>query len=111
MFASSRTRSNISDERTFINIFNEMSQLHLLTLLPWQHRERSLISSDAQTSGTKPLSLCVCVCVAQTTGVQVQVAGELLPHSTEREVSLSGSHESVVRCVKLICSIILEVCV
>ncbi|KAG7235622.1 hypothetical protein INR49_002384, partial [Caranx melampygus] len=43
-----------------------------------------------------------------TTGAQVQVAGDLLPNSTEREVTISGSQDSIIQCVKLICTVILE---
>lgn len=50
----------------------------------------------------------VCVCV-QTTGAQVQVAGDLLPNSTERGVTISGSQDAIIQCVKLICTVILEV--
>uniref|UniRef100_A0A667WVQ2 Poly(rC) binding protein 4 n=1 Tax=Myripristis murdjan TaxID=586833 RepID=A0A667WVQ2_9TELE len=51
--------------------------------------------------------VCVCVCV-QTTGAQVQVAGDLLPNSTERGVTISGSQDAIIQCVKLICTVILE---
>lgn len=54
------------------------------------------------------LLLCVRVSV-QSTGAQVQVAGDLLPNSTEREVTISGSQEAIIQCVKLICNVILEV--
>uniref|UniRef100_A0A4W5L3J7 Poly(rC) binding protein 4 n=1 Tax=Hucho hucho TaxID=62062 RepID=A0A4W5L3J7_9TELE len=42
------------------------------------------------------------------TGAQIQVAGDLLPNSTERGVTISGSQDSVIQCVKLICTVILE---
>lgn len=53
-------------------------------------------------------AVCVSLCV-QTTGAQVQVAGDLLPNSTEREVTISGSQDAIIQCVKLICTVILEV--
>uniref|UniRef100_A0A3Q3WXQ6 K Homology domain-containing protein n=1 Tax=Mola mola TaxID=94237 RepID=A0A3Q3WXQ6_MOLML len=46
--------------------------------------------------------------IRETTGAQVQVAGDLLPNSTEREVAISGSQEAIIQCVKLICTVILE---
>ncbi|XP_075952447.1 poly(rC)-binding protein 4 [Anarhichas minor] len=46
--------------------------------------------------------------IRETTGAQVQVAGDLLPNSTEREVTISGSQEAIIQCVKLICTVILE---
>uniref|UniRef100_A0A4W5RAU2 Poly(rC) binding protein 4 n=1 Tax=Hucho hucho TaxID=62062 RepID=A0A4W5RAU2_9TELE len=44
----------------------------------------------------------------QTTGAQVQVAGDLLPNSTERGVTISGTQDAIIQCVKLICTVILE---
>ncbi|XP_024916054.1 poly(rC)-binding protein 4 isoform X2 [Cynoglossus semilaevis] len=46
--------------------------------------------------------------IRESTGAQVQVAGDLLPNSTEREVTISGSQEAIIQCVKLICNVILE---
>ncbi|KAM9758856.1 poly(rC)-binding protein 4-like isoform 2-T2 [Menidia menidia] len=46
--------------------------------------------------------------IRETTGAQVQVAGDLLPGSTEREVTISGGQAAIVQCVKLICTVILE---
>uniref|UniRef100_A0A3Q2DP24 Poly(rC) binding protein 4 n=1 Tax=Cyprinodon variegatus TaxID=28743 RepID=A0A3Q2DP24_CYPVA len=46
--------------------------------------------------------------IRETTGAQVQVAGDLLPNSTEREVTISGGQDAIIQCVKLICTVILE---
>ncbi|CAL8367816.1 unnamed protein product [Lota lota] len=46
--------------------------------------------------------------IRESTGAQIQVAGDLLPNSTERGVTISGTQDSVIQCVKLICAIILE---
>ncbi|XP_069025621.1 poly(rC)-binding protein 4-like isoform X1 [Embiotoca jacksoni] len=46
--------------------------------------------------------------IRETTGAQVQVAGDLLPNSTEREVTISGCQDAIIQCVKLICTVILE---
>ncbi|XP_068598165.1 poly(rC)-binding protein 4 [Brachionichthys hirsutus] len=46
--------------------------------------------------------------IRETTGAQVQVAGDLLPNSTEREVTISGSQDAIIQCIKLICTVILE---
>lgn len=45
----------------------------------------------------------------QTTGAQVQVAGDMLPNSTERAVTISGTPEAIIQCVKQICVVMLEV--
>lgn len=45
----------------------------------------------------------------QTTGAQVQVAGDLLPNSTERAVTVSGVPDAIIQCVRQICAVILEV--
>lgn len=46
--------------------------------------------------------------IRECTGAQIQVAGDLLPNSTERGVTISGTQDSVIQCVKLICNVILE---
>ncbi|XP_036389012.1 poly(rC)-binding protein 4-like [Megalops cyprinoides] len=46
--------------------------------------------------------------IRESTGAQIQVAGDLLPNSTERGVTVSGAQEAIVQCVKLICAVILE---
>ncbi|KAG9260182.1 poly(rC)-binding protein 4-like isoform X1 [Astyanax mexicanus] len=46
--------------------------------------------------------------IRESTGAQVQVAGDLLPNSTERGVTISGSQDAIIQCVKLICTVILE---
>ncbi|XP_041747838.1 poly(rC)-binding protein 4-like isoform X2 [Coregonus clupeaformis] len=46
--------------------------------------------------------------IRETTGAQVQVAGDLLPNSTERGVTISGTQDAIIQCVKLICTVILE---
>ncbi|XP_015203392.1 poly(rC)-binding protein 4 isoform X1 [Lepisosteus oculatus] len=46
--------------------------------------------------------------IRESTGAQVQVAGDLLPNSTERGVTISGTQEAIIQCVKLICTVILE---
>lgn len=51
-----------------------------------------------------PLSLCL-----QSTGAQVQVAGDMLPNSTERAVTISGTPDAIIQCVKQICVVMLEV--
>ncbi|NWV04947.1 PCBP4 protein, partial [Ptilonorhynchus violaceus] len=42
------------------------------------------------------------------TGAQVQVAGDLLPNSTERAVTVSGVPDTIIQCVRQICAVILE---
>ncbi|KAJ8014566.1 hypothetical protein DPEC_G00041580 [Dallia pectoralis] len=44
----------------------------------------------------------------ETTGAQVQVAGDMLPDSTERAVTISGTPQSISHCVRHICSVMME---
>ncbi|XP_062303111.1 poly(rC)-binding protein 3-like isoform X10 [Osmerus eperlanus] len=44
----------------------------------------------------------------ESTGSQVQVAGDMLPNSTERAVTISGAPEAIIQCVKQICVVMLE---
>ncbi|XP_041081551.1 poly(rC)-binding protein 4-like isoform X2 [Polyodon spathula] len=46
--------------------------------------------------------------IRESTGAQVQVAGDLLPNSTERGVTISGTPDAIILCVKQICAVILE---
>ncbi|XP_060728354.1 poly(rC)-binding protein 3 isoform X2 [Tachysurus vachellii] len=46
--------------------------------------------------------------IRETTGAQVQVAGDLLPESTERAVTISGTPNAITQCVRQICTIMLE---
>lgn len=39
----------------------------------------------------------------------MQVAGDLLPNSTERAVTVSGVPDAIILCVRQICAVILEV--
>ncbi|NWR26266.1 PCBP2 protein, partial [Emberiza fucata] len=43
------------------------------------------------------------------TGAQVQVAGDMLPNSTERAITIAGIPQSIIECVKQICVVMLEV--
>ncbi|XP_072533003.1 poly(rC)-binding protein 3 isoform X1 [Salminus brasiliensis] len=46
--------------------------------------------------------------IRETTGAQVQVAGDLLPESTERAVTISGTPHAITQCVRHICTVMLE---
>ncbi|KAM4607644.1 poly(rC)-binding protein 3 isoform 1-T1 [Polymixia lowei] len=46
--------------------------------------------------------------IRETTGAQVQVAGDMLPDSTERAVTISGTPRAITQCVRHICSVMLE---
>ncbi|XP_064397015.1 poly(rC)-binding protein 3-like isoform X2 [Halichondria panicea] len=46
--------------------------------------------------------------IRETTGSSIQVAGETLPNSTERAVTVSGSPDSLTACIGQICKIMLE---
>ncbi|XP_063789362.1 poly(rC)-binding protein 3 isoform X4 [Pseudophryne corroboree] len=47
--------------------------------------------------------------IRESTGAQVQVAGDMLPNSTERAVTISGTPDAIIQCVKQICVVMLEV--
>ncbi|NXG64248.1 PCBP4 protein, partial [Hemiprocne comata] len=47
--------------------------------------------------------------IRESSGAQVQVAGDLLPNSTERAVTVSGVPDTIIQCVRQICAVILEV--
>ncbi|XP_043546010.1 poly(rC)-binding protein 3 isoform X3 [Chiloscyllium plagiosum] len=46
--------------------------------------------------------------IRENTGAQVQVAGDMLPNSTERAVTISGTPDAIIQCVKQICVVMLE---
>jgi len=46
--------------------------------------------------------------VREVTGASIQVASEMLPNSTERAVTVSGSSEAVIQCIYHICIIMSE---
>ncbi|XP_035792978.1 poly(rC)-binding protein 3-like isoform X4 [Anopheles albimanus] len=46
--------------------------------------------------------------IREITGCSIQVASEMLPNSTERAVTLSGSAESITQCIYHICCVMLE---
>lgn len=45
----------------------------------------------------------------QNTGASIQVASEMLPNSTERAVTISGTADAITECIRNICNIMLEV--
>jgi len=46
--------------------------------------------------------------IREVTGASIQVASEMLPNSTERAVTISGSSDAVTQCVYHICSVMSE---
>ncbi|XP_071152481.1 poly(rC)-binding protein 3-like isoform X6 [Mytilus galloprovincialis] len=46
--------------------------------------------------------------IRETTGAQIQVASEMLPNSTERAVTVSGTADAITACIQNICNIMLE---
>ncbi|XP_055532689.1 poly(rC)-binding protein 3 isoform X2 [Wyeomyia smithii] len=46
--------------------------------------------------------------IREITGCSIQVASEMLPNSTERAVTLSGSADSITQCIYHICCVMLE---
>uniref|UniRef100_A0A2K5DC75 K Homology domain-containing protein n=1 Tax=Aotus nancymaae TaxID=37293 RepID=A0A2K5DC75_AOTNA len=46
--------------------------------------------------------------IRESTGAQVQVAGDMLPNSTKRAITVAGVPQSVTECVQQICLVMLE---
>jgi poly(rC)-binding protein 2/3/4 len=46
--------------------------------------------------------------IRDVTGASVQVASEMLPNSTERTVTISGTPEAITQCIYQICCVMLE---
>ncbi|XP_054162611.1 poly(rC)-binding protein 3-like isoform X2 [Oppia nitens] len=46
--------------------------------------------------------------IREITGATIQVASEMLPNSTERAVTVSGSSESITKCIYQICCVMME---
>ncbi|KAM9601247.1 LOW QUALITY PROTEIN: poly(rC)-binding protein 2-like [Trichechus inunguis] len=46
--------------------------------------------------------------IRESTGAQVQVAGDMLPNSTERAITIGGIPQSIIERVKQICVVMLE---
>ncbi|XP_070174646.1 poly(rC)-binding protein 3-like isoform X7 [Littorina saxatilis] len=46
--------------------------------------------------------------IRESTGASIQVASEMLPNSTERAVTVSGTAEAITQCIKYICGIMQE---
>ena len=47
--------------------------------------------------------------IREVTGALIQVASEMLPSSTERTVTISGTSEAITQCIYHICCVMLEV--
>ncbi|GLV42054.1 mushroom-body expressed [Carabus blaptoides fortunei] len=46
--------------------------------------------------------------IREVTGASIQVASEMLPNSTERAVTISGTGEAITQCIYHICCVMLE---
>jgi len=53
---------------------------------------------------------CVLLLLLQSTGATIQVANEMLPGSTERAVTISGSPDAIAPCIQRLCAVAIEVC-
>jgi len=49
--------------------------------------------------------------IREASGAMVNVASDLLPNSTERTVSISGTAEAITEAIHQICIVMLEVCI
>ncbi|XP_069721851.1 poly(rC)-binding protein 4 isoform X2 [Phaenicophaeus curvirostris] len=90
-----------------------------------EEASQDLAGSDGAAAGRVPVTLRLVIPASQcgsligkagakireireSTGAQVQVAGDLLPNSTERAVTVSGVPDTIIQCVRQICAVILE---
>ncbi|NWR40418.1 PCBP2 protein, partial [Tachuris rubrigastra] len=73
--------------------------------LPW-----ALVKQLWAELGLESPWLCLSWChfPSYITGAQVQVAGDMLPNSTERAITIAGIPQSIIECVKQICVVMLE---
>jgi len=55
-------------------------------------------------------SLVYLLSLLQSTGASIQVANEMLPGSTERAVTVSGSPDAIAPCIQRLCAVAIEVC-
>lgn len=47
--------------------------------------------------------------IREVTGASIQVASDMLPNSTERAVTITGTSEAITQCIYHICCVMLEV--
>uniref|UniRef100_U3I5F8 K Homology domain-containing protein n=1 Tax=Anas platyrhynchos platyrhynchos TaxID=8840 RepID=U3I5F8_ANAPP len=90
--------------KAFAMIAYKFEEVRNVSPLPREGRVQGPASSHGFSIGIAPsLSFCL-----QSTGAQVQVAGDMLPNSTERAVTISGTPDAIIQCVKQICVVMLE---
>jgi poly(rC)-binding protein 2/3/4 len=46
--------------------------------------------------------------IREITGSAILISSDVLPNSTERTVTISGSPEAITKCIRLVCDIIIE---
>lgn len=47
--------------------------------------------------------------IREVTGASIQVASDMLPNSTERAVTITGTSDAITQCIYHICCVMLEV--
>lgn len=47
--------------------------------------------------------------IREVTGASIQVASDMLPNSTERAVTITGTSDAITQCIFSICQVMLEV--
>lgn len=76
----------------------------------WINKEQNMFHNCTEAWKHPWCVLSGCLCVSsQSAGAQVQVAGDMLPNSTERAITVAGTPQSIIECVKQICVVMLEV--
>ena len=73
----------------------------------WYHQHLSC--PVACLTGASVNDAVAVVDVLQTTTASIQVASEMLPNSTERAVTVSGSGEAIASSIFHVCAVMLEV--
>ncbi|KFW76520.1 Poly(rC)-binding protein 2, partial [Manacus vitellinus] len=74
--------------------------------LHWRHWEMGVLLAWCGAELCNPHL--ACMGTNPSTGAQVQVAGDMLPNSTERAITIAGIPQSIIECVKQICVVMLE---
>lgn len=83
---------NFSSSKFFFSLFFHLS-----------HAFVSISSVLAGKGGSKIKE------IREVTGCSIQVASEMLPNSTERAVTLTGTSDAITQCIHQICCVMLEV--
>ncbi|XP_070596874.1 poly(rC)-binding protein 2 isoform X15 [Erythrolamprus reginae] len=111
--------------KAFAMIIDKLEEIHTFVSCSSLHQDISSSMTNSTASSRPPVTLRLVVPASQcgsligkggckikeireSTGAQVQVAGDMLPNSTERAITIAGIPQSIIECVKQICVVMLE---